>query len=448
MLNLDQEIELEIRDLSSKGEGVGSFEGITIFVEGALVGEKVVASIILIKKHYAKGVLVRIVRPSKQRVNPICPIFDRCGGCQIMHLSYDEQLDIKERRVRSAFERIGGFSGVLVEKIIPSPRDLHYRNKITLPVVWQGGEKVIGLYAKGSHDVVPLSHCYIHLKEGEQIFSSLKEKLSKASGITAFDQNRRLGYLKHIAIRTAEHSGESLVIFLTTGKVSEVLIDFAKSLMESNPSIVGVLQGILPKDRNTVFADHYHTIVGRGYLEESFGGYALTIRGASFFQVNSLQAERLYSTAIEQANLNENDVVLDAYSGIGILTMMIARKARHVMGIEIAGSSIADAKKNGTVNGVFNIDWFEGLTQTLISKVPFYNKVLLNPPRGGCEPSVLEAITTSKAERIVYISCDPATLARDAAYLKTLGWALVKVLPFDMFPQTMHVESIATFLRN
>ena len=139
MLNLDQEIELEIRDLSSKGEGVGSFEGITIFVEGALVGEKVVASIILIKKHYAKGVLVRIVRPSKQRVNPICPIFDRCGGCQIMHLSYDEQLDIKERRVRSAFERIGGFSGVLVEKIIPSPRDLHYRNKITLPVVWQGG---------------------------------------------------------------------------------------------------------------------------------------------------------------------------------------------------------------------------------------------------------------------------------------------------------------------
>ena len=296
--------------------------------------------------------------------------------------------------------------------------------------------------------MVPLSHCYIHLKEGEQIFSSLKEKLSKASGITAFDQNRRLGYLKHIAIRTAEHSGESLVIFLTTGKVSEVLIDFAKSLMESNPSIVGVLQGILPKDRNTVFADHYHTIVGRGYLEESFGGYALTIRGASFFQVNSLQAERLYSTAIEQANLNENDVVLDAYSGIGILTMMIARKARHVMGIEIAGSSIADAKKNGTVNGVFNIDWFEGLTQTLISKVPFYNKVLLNPPRGGCEPSVLEAITTSKAERIVYISCDPATLARDAAYLKTLGWALVKVLPFDMFPQTMHVESIATFLRN
>jgi 23S rRNA (uracil1939-C5)-methyltransferase len=217
--------------------------------------------------------------------------------------------------------------------------------------------------------------------------------------------------------------------------------------MEKHSSIVGVVQGILPEEGNTLFAKYYVTVAGNNYLEERFSDYTVRVSAPSFFQVNTLQAEALYSAAIESAELQPEDVVLDAYSGIGLITMMMAKKVRKVMGIEVAPSSIRDAKHNAAAHQITNIDCFEGLTERWISRIPPYDKVLLNPPRGGCEIATLDAITKSRAKRIIYISCDPATLARDAAHLKAAGWHLHKVLPFDMFPQTMHVESIATFSR-
>ncbi len=430
MFTLGDEIELEIRDLSSQGEGVGSFQGMTLFIEGALIGEKVKAKVTLVKKQYAKGDLVKVIQSSSHRVKPICPIFDECGGCQIMHLSYDEQLKVKKGRVLSAFERIGGFENVPLEDVRPSVKPLHYRNKITLPISLQGGEKVIGLYAKRSHDIVPVSHCYIHLEEGEKIFASLKKDLPP---------------VKHVVIRTAEHSKESLLLFLTSQKSD--LIPYAKALIKEHPSIVGVVQGSVDEERNSLFASAYQTLQGKDYLKESFAGYQVKISAPSFFQVNTLQAEALYREAIKAAELSSDEVVLDAYSGIGLLTMMIARGVKKVMGIEIAPTSIADAKENVKMNQIKNIEWFKGTTEEWIEKVPSYDKVFLNPPRGGCEPSVLEALTKGDATKIVYISCDPATLARDGSILKAKGWQLDRVTPFDMFPQTMHVESVATFSR-
>jgi 23S rRNA (uracil1939-C5)-methyltransferase len=347
-----------------------------------------------------------------------------------MHLSYAGQLAVKENRVKSAFQRIGHFSEAVIEKIRPSPRELHYRNKIVLPIAWQKGKKVIGLYAKRSHEVVPVSHCYIHLEEGEKILGTLREKLPSVN---------------HVAIRTAEHSGENLVLLLTE---EEKNLEFvAKELSMRHPSIVGVVLGMIAKGTNSLFAESYKTVWGLGYLQEKFAGYVVKVSAPSFFQVNTLQAEALYQAALEGADLQPEDVVLDAYSGIGLLTMMIAKRVQRVMGIEIAPSSISDARENAEVNGFKNIDWFEGLTEEWIRDVPLYEKVFLNPPRGGCASNILETITKSGAKKIVYISCDPATLARDAGHLKLLGWDLEKVEPFDMFPQTMHVESIASFKR-
>ncbi|MBM3201639.1 MAG: 23S rRNA (uracil(1939)-C(5))-methyltransferase RlmD [Chlamydiae bacterium] len=428
MFKIGSEIELDIRDLSSQGEGVGSFEGITVFVEGALPLEKVKARVTLVKKQYAKAVLIKIIQPSSQRVVPICPVFDQCGGCQIMHLSYEGQLAIKELRIKNAFERIGGFTDISFEKITGSIKQLHYRNKIVLPVALEKGKKVVGLYAKRSHDIVAVSHCYIHSNQGEKILELLRENLP---------------LVKHIAIRTAEHSLESLVLFLTTKK--QDLSKVAHDLMQKHSSIVGVVQGIVDEDRNSLFSDTYETVAGRPYLIENFCGYKVKVSAASFFQVNTLQAEALYQKAMELAELNQEDRVLDAYCGIGLLTMMISKHVKKVIGIEIAPSSILDAKENSRVNSTDNIEWHEGATEELIDKVGVYDKVFLNPPRGGCEENILEAVNKMQPKKIVYISCDPATLARDAKYLKNAGWHLESVCPFDMFPQTMHVETVASF---
>lgn len=439
----NQEVEIAIRDLTSTGEGVGEVEGLVVFVDGALPNERVRALITQTKHQYAIGKLLDIIEPSPERVRPICPLFSRCGGCQLMHLSYGGQLMLKKKRVADAFSRIGGLKDLPIQPVKRSPNELSYRNKITLPIVWRGGRKVVGLYAKRSHEVVEVEKCYIHHQLGEKVYQQVRDRIA-GSNIQVFNPKKRKGELKHIAIRSAENSGESIVLLLSTQKVSEDLKILASSLHQI-PEVVGVVHGRISSEENSLFSNDYQVLVGSGVLVETFGKYQVQISAPSFFQVNAKQAHQLYEKALAFANVSNEDVVVDAYSGLGLLTMMIAERAKRVIGIEISPSSCADARQNSKRNHIENIEWVKGLVEKEMKHFEGVSIAFINPPRKGCDPQVIDAIAKNVREKIVYISCDPATLARDAAHLAELGWRCQEVQPFDMFPQTSHVETVALF---
>jgi 23S rRNA (uracil1939-C5)-methyltransferase len=417
---MEQEVLLKIRDLTVSGEGVGTHEGLTLFVDGALPGELVRAKIILKKPSYAKAELLEVIESSPDRVVPVCPVFGKCGGCQMMQLVYEKQLEIKRKRVFDAFERIGKLTQFTVAPCVPSPKPLHYRNKIQLPVDENLG---FGLYAKRSHDIVPIDTCYIQSEAGDKILQEI----------------RPVAGIRHVLIRS-NRKGELIVVLVTREKPDAVIKALAKEISEK-PGVKGVLHGLNARDDNVLFSDAYTTLFKEDYLEEEILGIKVHISPASFFQVNLEQAENLYQKAFELADLKKGARVLDAYSGIGVFSIYLAKQGADVVGIEVVDSAVKDAKKNAERNGV-TIDFRLGTVEKFIGKVGKVDVVFVNPPRKGCEESVLEAIVQKAPQKIIYTSCDPATLARDLHFFAKNGYSKVEAFPFDMFPQTMHVETV------
>ncbi|MCH9626552.1 MAG: 23S rRNA (uracil-C(5))-methyltransferase RlmCD [Chlamydiales bacterium] len=418
---------VHITSLSSTGEGVGSVDGLKIFVEGALPGEAVSVEIIKRKKNYAKGRLHSLLSPSAERTHPICPHFGTCGGCQVMHLQYPAQLALKRQRVIDSLQRIGGFAYPEVLPCLPSPSSLGYRNKIQLPVVWDLGKKTIGLYRKQSHEVIPIDHCYIQCPQGEEIFALIKQRLTIPS-------------VRYVLIRTAVFNDESLVVLVTDGRFSEELKAFAEQLMQANPLIKGVIESINTRKDNVILGKKFRTLAGRPYLVEKLSGKTFKLSASSFFQVNPAQTERLYEKALAFAAIQPDETVLDAYCGVGTLALFAADHARRVYGVECVAPAIENAIENASLNNTTNCSFTCGYAEKMISHFDA-DIVLLNPPRKGCAPSLLEALLQKPPRTIVYISCDPATLARDLALLSST-YQLKKIQPVDMFPQTMHVETV------
>lgn len=427
-------IVVKITSLSSTGEGIGSRDSLKIFVEGTLPGETVSVNITEHKKTYVKAALSEVITPSPDRQTPPCPAFGECGGCQVMHLSYPTQLAIKRQRVQDALQRIGGFHDTAVLPCLPSPRPLGYRNKIQLPVVWDKNKKTIGLYRKKSHEVIPISRCFIQCPQGEEILAWISDKLNIPS-------------VRYVLIRNAVLHNEAMVIFVTDGRFSEELKQHALELMNRHPRVKGVIENVNPHSNNIVLGSTFRLLAGRPHIFETLLNKTFKISPSAFFQINPEQTEQLYAKSLQLAEIEPHEIVVDAYCGVGALAIFAAAHAKRVFGFECITHAIADAKENAKLNGITNTSFLCGKAENLIKRLDTFDTVFLNPPRKGCDTTLLETILEKKPMKIIYISCDPATLARDLALLHK-HYQITTVQPFDMFPQTMHVETVVRLSGN
>lgn len=441
---LGKKMELEIERLGINGEGVGQWYGCTMFVDGALPGERTRCSLYEKKSRYGKARVLELLSTSEHRVKPVCPLFGKCGGCQIMHLSYEEQLKAKRQRVVDALERIGKFKDFPVKECKASPKSLHYRNKIQIPIIPSEQGLRFGLYSRNSHDLVDMQNCYIHCEEGEAVYQKIQEIL-KTSTLQAFDYKSGIGEIRHLLIKTAVATQEVLVVLVSALEPTAELKRAAERIVSEIPSVKGVVHNFNPDRDNTVLGAVYTTLAGSDAIEEVLCGIRFKVSPASFFQVNPAQAELLYQAAIAASQVTELDTVLDAYCGVGTMSLLFAKKATRVIGVEAVPEAIDDARYNAQKNGIANARFHAALAEEFIAKSEEkVDIVVLNPPRKGCDPSLIEKVGTMSLKRIVYVSCDPATLARDLRLLAEKGWKLESVEPFDMFPQTAHVETVAT----
>lgn len=441
MKNIGNIVELMIHDVGVKGEGIGSIERFTVFVPGALPGERVKAELSVVKKNYGVATLKSVVEASPQRIAPPCPVFGRCGGCQLMHLSYEGQLQVKQRRVADALHRIGRMKNIEVALCRASPLSLGYRNKIQLPVVAAAERLELGLFAFNSHDIVPIDRCYIHCSLGEEVFHCVR-KLLRSEGIVPYDSKSNSGDLRYLLIKSAVVREEVMVIFVSGQPGTKKYEAVAKQLVAVSPQVVSVMHNYNSGSSNVILGRSYTALQGRNYIEEELCGMTFRLSAAAFFQVNPLQAEQLYRCAIELAELRSSDIVLDLYCGVGMLALFVAKAVCSVVGIECVSHAIEDANFNASKAGVTNCRFLCGKAEELLHREKKADVVFVNPPRKGCELEVIAALLWLKPRTIIYISCDPATLARDLALLSAGGYDFPAAYPFDMFPQTTHVETV------
>ncbi len=431
---------IDIQRLASDGQGVGNLGGLTLFVDGALPSEIVKVAIVESKKNYARGKLLAILKSSVDRVDPICPLFGSCGGCQLMHLAYEKQLESKRQKVIDALKRIGKIE----TPVLPcraSPLPIGYRNKIQLPVRPGPQGNAIGLYVKGSHDLIEVDHCFIHSDLGEKIYSAIRP-LIKEGPVLPYDPQTGTGELCHVLIKNTHHTDQVLIALITKQKPSPPIRSLAETIFRQDPAIRGVVHNIQAKETNVILGSQGTVLIGSPTIEEEILGLRFSISAESFFQVNPKQAEQLYQKALELSCVRKTDTVLDAYCGVGTLCLLFAKQAKKTIGIECIPKAIQDARENGKRNGILNASFILGKAEQEIDQLRSIDIALINPPRKGADPLFLQKIIKKQIKTLLYISCDPATLARDLSLLKEAGYTIVHVEPFDMFPQTSHVETI------
>ena len=437
--------EIEIQSLGTSGEGVGRYQDFTVFVPQGLPGEKVRAVIDEVKKSYAKGHVEEILRKSKERVMPICPIYESCGGCQLQHLDYMAQLKAKRQQVIDAVTRIGKQTDVFVEPTIGAQSPWNYRNKMQFPIGRKKGRTVIGCFAQGSHEIIDTKDCHIQAEGNNAIANAVREIVTKLN-ISVYDEDRHTGVLRHVVGRVGK-KGDLMVVLVTATVKLPREKEFIKLLREKLPNVVSIQQNIQTYRNNVIMGRDTKLLWGKPTILDSIGRLHFHISPRSFFQVNTSQAEVLYNKALEFANLTGSETVIDAYCGTGTITLFLAQKAYKVYGIEIVKPAILDAKKNARDNNVRNAEFIVGdathVMPHLYRQGVCADVIVVDPPRAGCTPVVLETFAQMQPKRIVYVSCNPASLARDLAILEPLGYKAEKIQPVDMFPNTSHVESVA-----
>ena len=445
-----QEMELEITGLGSTGEGVGRFKDIAVFVPGALPGERVKASAAFIRKSFIAGRLQEIIKPSPDRIAPVCPVYEACGGCQLQHLSYEAELKEKREQVKAALERIGHLRDVTVMPTIGSDHPLYYRNKMQFPVAGKNGKLQIGCFALNTHRVIDVTDCCIQKQKNNEIAAVVRTWM-KQYKIMPYDEDKRTGLIRHIMGRVGVQTGEVMVCLVTAQDTVPHLKELVKMLKAAIPGVKSVVQNVNKRSTNVILGEKTKLVAGAPTIKDKIGPLKFNISAQSFFQVNSEQAEKLYNTALEFADLKGTETVVDLYCGTGTITLFMARKAKQALGIEIVPSAIRDAKKNALANHIENADFLLGDAAVEMPKLAAEglrpSVVILDPPRAGCEERVLAAIVKVKPQLVVYVSCNPATLARDLAYLHEHGFTIDKVQPCDMFSRTHHVETVVLLTR-
>lgn len=437
-------LTFSVREIGKHGEGVVFYENIPVFVDGSLPGETVTALVTHIKSSYAKARLVTIEKPHEDRVVPPCARAKDCGGCQIMHLSYEGQLQEKTRLVKRALSTIAGFtSDTQVKECLASPMSFHYRNKIQLPVGRNLDGIVTGFFRRGSHEIVPYEHCLVHHESMEKTVKAMQSLLN-GSSVVPYDEQTQTGTLRHFVVR-ANSKHEQLVGLVTTGKQPGDVEKLATHIIAQIPNVIGVVENINTKPHNAILGETTNLLVGCSWLVEEINGLQFEISLPSFFQVNLATAQILYNTALDFASLSSESRVLDAYCGIGTLTLMAAQKAKAVIGAECVEPAVLNARANARRNQIVNAEFVVARVEERPDLFNAIDVAFINPPRTGVLPPVIQALNDFGPERLVYISCNPETLARDAHLLSRYQLKIVQ--PVDMFPQTMHVESVALFER-
>lgn len=446
-----QVIDLKVTGLGSTGEGVGKTDGFTVFAIGALPGETVKVKLNVVKKNYAKGFVIKIVEASPDRVEPACPVYKQCGGCQLQHLAYAKQLEMKRQHVIDALERIGHCENLQVEPTMGEEDPWHYRNKMQVPVA-QGakGKLAIGCFAAATHRVIDVETCLIQNEINNKIAQIVRAWMKKY-GITAVEENYHKGMIRHIMGRVGVQTGEVMAVLITNVPKVPRLEELGKMLQAGIKGFTTLVQNINTKPTNVIMGLENKIITGPGFIKDKLGALTFNISPLSFFQVNTKQAEVLYGKALEFAELTGKEKVVDIYCGTGTITLFLAQKAKSALGIEIVPEAIKDAQENAKNNKIANAEFICGDAAKELPKLAKeglrQDVIVLDPPRAGCEGAVLDAIAEARPARVVYVSCNPASLARDVAILRDKGYALHKVQPVDMFPQSSHVECVALMSR-
>lgn len=446
---------VKIEDIGVSGEGIGKVEGYTLFVKDAVIGDTVEAVITKPKKNYAYAKMLKVLEPSPYRVEKKCPVARQCGGCQIQELSYEAQLAFKEKKVRGNLERIGGFSpefldGVM-EPICGMEEPFYYRNKAQFPFgTDKNGNIVTGFYAGRTHAIIPNTECALGVPANKQILECILEYMNE-NGVTAYNEETGRGLVRHVLIRYGFKTGEIMVCLVINGdnlKNEELLVEKLVRI----PGMTSITCSINKENTNVIMGKEIKEVWGQGYITDYIGDVKYQISPLSFFQVNPAQTETLYGLALEYADLKGEETVWDLYCGIGTISLFLAQKAKKVYGVEIIPQAIDDARNNAKLNGFENAEFFVGKAEEVLPEQYDKNQVyadviVVDPPRKGCDETLLRTMVSMKPERIVYVSCDSATLARDLKYLCENGYDIVKARAVDQFPHTVHVESVVKLVR-
>ena len=470
------DITLDIFDMGDQGNGIGRAAGLVVFVDGAVKGDRVLARLTQVKKSFARGYVKEIIKPSPDRIEAECPYHDLCGGCSYGCLTYEAELAVKENQVREKLARIGGVDREKVGAITGLAEPYRYRNKATMPISTGGnikrkggvienlGPVAIGFYQQRSHVVVDCEDCLLLSPPAMAAAAAVRDFIEE-DGLTCWDPKWSQGLFRHLVVRTAEGTGEAMVILVVNGKgipgVQKLVTMLDDAIDETGYSLESVYININSENTSEVYGKKMQLLAGKPVIEEVMGERKFEVSPRSFYQVDPVMAEALYDQVKAFADLSGEENVLDLYCGVGTIGLWLADEAKYVAGIEIVPEAVVDANRNAVINGIVNARFLTGKAEEVMpailkgeftgdevaaSVVKDADIVILDPPRKGCQPELLDAVREVAPEKIIYVSCDPATLARDIAYLSD-AYTVEQALPFDMFPRTNHVETVCCLSR-
>ncbi|PIC04393.1 23S rRNA (uracil(1939)-C(5))-methyltransferase RlmD [Anoxybacillus flavithermus] len=437
-------------DLTHDGAGVAKIDGFPIFVPNGLPGEKAKVKVIKVKKGYGYGRLIELYEPSADRVEAPCTVYKQCGGCQLQHLSYEGQLKAKHKHVKEVLARIGKIEDVTVHPVLGMNDPWRYRNKAQVPVGEREGGLVAGFYKERSHDIIDMDACLIQQEMNDIVVQTVKQ-ICEQYNIPAYNEQTHKGLLRHIMARYGATTKEVMVVLITRTEEIPHKKKVVEEIVKRIPNVKSIVQNINPKRTNVIMGEQTRVLWGSEYIYDYIGDIRFAISARSFYQVNPEQTKVLYEKALEYAELTGREMVIDAYCGIGTISLFLAKNAKKVYGVEIVPEAIEDAKRNAELNGMTNVEFAIGEAEVVIPK--WYEQgvkadcIVVDPPRKGCDESLLQTIIAMKPKRVVYVSCNPATLARDLRMLEDGGYKTLEVQPVDMFPHTVHVECCALLIK-
>ena len=436
-------IEVDITDLSDRADGVGRWDGRVVFVPDTVTGDRALVRLVRVKPQYAYGQVQELLTPSPHRIRPHCIVADKCGGCQWQHINLAYQQQAKQQVILDALKRIGGFNDPPLAPILSSPDGLHYRNKVTYPLQRSPeGNVQAGYYRKGSHKLVNLNQCPVQDSRLDPFLAQIKQDIA-AQGWGIYNETRETGKLRHLALRIGRKTGQVLLTLITTDWNLEGVEEQAQNWLQQFPELVGVCLNQNSQRNNIIFGKETRCIAGKGEIEEKFAGLTFFLSPNTFFQVNTETAESLCHLILDKLALTGAETIVDAYCGVGTFTLPFAKQAQSVIGIESQASAIAQGERNAQHNEIKNVTFHVGKVETILPQLEETpDLVFLDPPRKGCDRAVLETLSAIQPQRLVYLSCRPATLARDLKQLAAAGYEITCVQSADFFPQTAHVECV------
>ena len=433
-------------DISSEGKGVIKTVYGVIFVDALLLGEEAEIEVTYARKGVAYGKIVKLLSKSPDRIQPLCPVSTACGGCTFQNATYEYELRYKKHKIEEDLKRIGHLENIKVNEVIGMDEPSHYRNKIQVPFGRENKHVVYGFYKSNTHKIIPIKGCNIEDKKAGPILQEIAH-LMEDFHIDPYNEDYRTGIIRHVLIRTSMSTDEVMVVFVSNVETFPGRNNFIKELVARRPEISTIIFNVNKRDTNVILGESEKVLYGKGYITDEILGLKFNISSKSFFQVNPIQVQKLYGEALRLVNLKKNDTLLDAYAGVCTIGLLAAPHVKHVTSVEVVKSAVLNGKNNAKLNNIENIDIIEDdCTLYINKKLPKFDVVIMDPPRKGSTPEFLNALLKIKPSRIVYISCEPSTLARDLEYLKK-DYDITTVQPVDMFPRSFHVETVVGLYR-